>query len=142
MILAEQCLRLARRWRWAAWLLLISCMASRTLGTLPQQIDTFHLHLRWKRLPEAAAYVAPDKRAEFFQAYRGRLERLAIDELEITAIEHPRPGEPGFADPPTLATVRLIRYETELPDVTRRKVELTERWMVLNGRWHLMAGFD
>lgn len=106
------------------------------------QSGAFHNDLRWKRLGEAGVRVVPWKKAEFFDAYRDRLETLQIEDYELEAIAFPGAGEPGYAEEPTMATLHMKRYQVEAPSVTRDKVKIDERWLYNGDAWFIYGGWE
>ncbi len=122
-------------------LLTTGCAASSQSTTLMPQVSEFHRNLRWKRVEQAVLYVAPEQRSEFLDKYRDRIEVLDIDEYRVDRVEYPRPGEPAYADPATTAIVSVVRFQVELPDVTRQKVTTQERWVYRGKVWLLESGY-
>jgi hypothetical protein len=106
---------------------------------LVTQVEGFHHNMRWKRLNHAAAFVTPEQRGAFLDAYRDRMENLQLDEYSVESVDFLPPGEhPAKA---TQATVRVIRHQVELPDVTRRKIERGQTWVFLEKNWFLHKGY-
>ena len=108
---------------------------------LMQQASAYHKDIRWMRLGEASARITPAQREKFLDAYRDRTETLQLEDYMVDAILYPQPGEAGYAAEPTLATLKVHRFEVESPEVTRRKVNLTEKWWFLDGAWYLRSGY-
>ncbi len=118
----------------------VGCSRINREQLLIQQADEFHNNLRWKRLEVAAIRVVPWKREELFDVYHNLQDTLQIEEHEFVRVQHPLEHEKGYSKEPTLATMKLYRYQYELPSVTRQKVELNEKWLYNDGGWFLYDG--
>ena len=108
---------------------------------LMQQATAFHNDVKWKRFNEATVRVVPWRRLDFLKKYGDSAETLQVDEYELDGVLSPVEGEPGYAATPTLATFKLHRYQVESPEVTRRKVDLTEKWLYNGDAWFVFDGY-
>lgn len=106
------------------------------------QSGAFHNDVRWKRVNEASVRVVPWRSAAFVEAYRDKLETLQIEDYELESIVYPGPHDQGYAEEPTLATLNLKRYQYVMPDVTRDKVRLQEKWLYNGEAWFIYDGWE
>lgn len=106
------------------------------------QSGSFHNDVRWKRIAEAGVRVVPWRQGAFQDTYRDKVETLQIEDYELESIRFPVAGEPGYADEPTLATLNLKRYQYVMPDVTRKKVRLEEKWLYNGEAWFIYDGWE
>ncbi|MFT4705004.1 MAG: hypothetical protein ACI81R_002712 [Bradymonadia bacterium] len=60
---------------------------------LEEQVRTFHGHLRWGRVEEAASFVAPEHREVFLGMYDEYGEDYEVTEYEIENINYQRGAE-------------------------------------------------
>lgn len=109
---------------------------------LYSQSGSFHNDVRWKRVNEASIRVVPWKQGAFLDSYRDKLETLQIEDYELESVRFPGPADAGYAEEPTLATLYLKRYQYEMPDVTRHKVTLEEKWLYNGDAWFIYEGWD
>lgn len=103
---------------------------------LYQQSAEYHKNMRWKRLQGAVVFVSAEKRADFLNEFRDRIDDLDIDDWEIEHLEFE-----GEAPKYTAATISIIRYQVEAPSVTRRKVAVEQRWEYQEPNWVLVEGY-
>lgn len=108
---------------------------------LYQQSAAFHNDVRWKRLENASVRVVPWEREKFFAIYRESVETLQIEDYELENVKFPAPGDTGYQDEPTQAVMNLLRFETEAPDVTRRKSPRAEKWLYNGDAWFIYGGY-
>lgn len=108
---------------------------------LMRQSSAFHTDVRWKRFNEAAVRVVPWKQLKFLQQYRDSTETLQIEDYELQSYRFPGPGETGYAEEPTLATLHMYRYQYVMPDVSRQKEEFREKWVWSGDGWFIFEGY-
>lgn len=92
-------------------------------------ISKHHIDLRWGRLENAAAAVAPAMRAEFVRVWADRLSGSELQDLEIVGVVMDPAGDKA-------EVVVRVTY-VDRASMTVRTGTITEKWLRTDEGWRL-----